>query len=163
MNLYEKTLQFLSIIINRLRIASLRFRGAKIGQSVKAYGRFSVYHPSNLEMGNRCTINENVLIYCREKVKVGDRVRISAGVQIHTGKLLIEKRERTHVAKPIIIEDNVWIAAGTIISAGVRIGKNSVVGANSVVIRDIEPDTMYAGNPARKIRNIGFADKPCVC
>jgi maltose O-acetyltransferase len=125
-----------------------------IGQNVKAYGRFIVINSSNLAIGNNSTLNEGVHINCRDKVTIGKGVRISTNVQIHTGKLIIDSYPRVHIKAPITIEDNVWIASGTIISAGVTIGKNSVVGSNSVVLNDIEENSFYAGNPAKKIRGL---------
>ena len=141
-------------VINKFRIYKLRFLGARIGKNVKSFGRFTVMNPSNLIIGFNSTLNEGVHINCRDKVLIGKYVRISTNVQLHTGKLIIDVYPRVHIKAPIIIEDNVWIASGTVISAGVKIGKNSVIGANSVVIRDVEENSFYAGNPARKIKEI---------
>ena len=58
-------------------------------------------------------------------------------------------------AKPIAIERNVWVAAGATIIGGVTVGENSVVAAGSVVTRDVPPNTLVGGNPARVIRAIG--------
>ncbi len=59
------------------------------------------------------------------------------------------------VARPIVIEKNVWIAAGATIIGGVTVGENSVVAAASVVTKDVPPNTLVAGNPASVIRTIG--------
>ena len=58
------------------------------------------------------------------------------------------------IGKPIVIEKNVWIAAGAIIIGGITVGENSVVAAGSVVTEDIPPNTLAGGNPARIIRSI---------
>jgi acetyltransferase-like isoleucine patch superfamily enzyme len=58
------------------------------------------------------------------------------------------------IARPIVIERNVWIAAGAIIIGGVTVGENAVVAAGSVVTKDVPPNTLVAGNPARVIRSI---------
>jgi len=58
------------------------------------------------------------------------------------------------VAKPIVIEDNVWLGGGAILLPGVRIGRNAVVGAGAVVTRSVPANTVVAGNPARVIREI---------
>ena len=138
--------------INKYRVYKLKFLGAKIGQNVKSFGRFTVINPANLVIGDNSTLNEGVHINCRDKVTIGKYVRLSSDVQIHTGKLMIDTFPRVHTKAPIIIEDNVWIASGTIISAGVKIAKNSVIGANSVVVKDVESNSFYAGNPAKKIK-----------
>jgi acetyltransferase-like isoleucine patch superfamily enzyme len=57
--------------------------------------------------------------------------------------------------KPIVIERNVWIAAGATIIGGVKVGENSVVAAGSVVTKDVPPNALVGGNPARVIRPIG--------
>jgi maltose O-acetyltransferase len=132
----------------------LKILGAKIGDNVKSFGRFTVMNEKNLEIGDNSTLNEGVHINCRDSVKIGKGVRISTNVQIHTGKLIIDSFPRIHTKAPIIIEDNVWIASGTVISAGVTIGKNSIVGANSVITKNVEADSFYAGNPAKKIQGL---------
>jgi acetyltransferase-like isoleucine patch superfamily enzyme len=58
------------------------------------------------------------------------------------------------IAKPIVIERNVWIAAGATLLGGVTVGENSVVAAGAVVTRNVPPDSFVAGNPARVIRSI---------
>ena len=140
--------------INKIRIYKLKFLGAKIGNNVKSYGRFTVMNAVNLTIGDNSTLNEGVHINCRDKVNIGKWVRISTNVQIHTGKLIINSFPRVHTKAPIIIEDNVWIASGCVISAGVKIGQNSVIGANSVILKDVEANSFYAGNPAKKIKVI---------
>jgi acetyltransferase-like isoleucine patch superfamily enzyme len=64
------------------------------------------------------------------------------------------QRRASVIAKPIVIERNVWIAAGATIIGGVTIGENSVVAAGSVVTKDVPPNTLVGGNPARVIRSI---------
>ena len=97
---------------------------------------------------NICRIN------CRNKVIIGKSVRLSTNTQIHTGKLNLNTDPRIHTSEAIIIKDNVWIASGVIISAGVTINENSVIGANSVIINDVEENSFYAGNPAKKIKDL---------
>ena len=139
---------------NKLRIMKLKILGAKIGGNVKSFGRFTVMNEKNLEIGDNSTLNEGVHINCRDKVIIGKGVRISTNVQIHTGKLIINSYPRVHTQEKIIIEDNVWIASGVVISAGVTIKKNSIIGANSVVTKNIEENSFYAGNPAKKIKEL---------
>ena len=127
-----------------MRIKRLKILSVKIADNVKSFGRFTVMNEKNLEIENNSTLNEGVHINCRDSVKIGKGVRISTNVQIHTGKLIMEANPRVYV----IIEDNVWIASGTIISAGVTIGKNSII------TKDVEANSFYAGNPAKKIKVI---------
>jgi len=142
------------IILNFFRINFLRLRGAKIANRVKIFGRVTVVSAHNLTIGAGSTLNEGVHFNCREKVVVGEGVRISTYVQIHSAKLLIDTCNRIHSSSPVTIQNNVWIAAGTVVSAGVVIGENSIVGANSVVIKSLGENGLYAGNPAVKIRDL---------
>jgi acetyltransferase-like isoleucine patch superfamily enzyme len=65
------------------------------------------------------------------------------------------RRRASVIAKPIVIERNVWIAAGATIIGGVTVGENSVVAAGSVATKNVPPNTLVGGNPARVIRSIG--------
>jgi maltose O-acetyltransferase len=82
---------------------------------------------------------------------------IGPGVQIYTAAHLLQAEARIkgwEVAKPIVIEDKVWLGGGAILLPGVRIGRNAVVGAGAVVSRSVPANTVVAGNPARVIREI---------
>jgi len=139
---------------NKLRIKKLKILGASIGRDVISYGRFSVVNAVNLKIGERTTINEDVHINCRDKVTIGKDVHISTNVQIHTGKLILEQNPRIHSKAPIIIKDNVWLATNVVILAGVTIGENTVIAASSVVSKDIPPNSLVMGIPARVKRKI---------
>jgi len=82
---------------------------------------------------------------------------IGPAVQIYTAAHLLQAEPRIQgweVAKPIVIEDNVWLGGGAILLPGVTIGRNAVVGAGAVVPRNVPANTVVAGNPARVIREI---------
>jgi maltose O-acetyltransferase len=145
---------------NKFRLMKIRMLGAKIGKNVRVFGKFTVIgNLSNLTIGANSTINEGVHLNLRDKITIGENVRLSSFVQLHTGRLTMSGVPRKHLKEPIVIEDNVWLASSVIISAGVKVGKNSVVGAGSVVIRSISEDCFYAGNPARKIRDLNVGGK----
>jgi maltose O-acetyltransferase len=79
------------------------------------------------------------------------------GVQIYTAAHLFQAEARIQgweVAKPIVIEENVWLGGGSILLPGVRIGRNAVVGAGAVVSRSVPANTVVVGNPARVIKKI---------
>lgn len=78
-------------------------------------------------------------------------------VQVYTAAHLIQAKARIEgweEAKPIVIEDNVWLGGGAILLPGIRIGRNAVVGAGSVISRDVPANTIVAGNPTKVIRVI---------
>lgn len=111
----------------------------------------------NIRVGRDVFINQNCTMYDLGGIDIGDDVMIGPNVSIITsGHPLEPARRRAFVtAKPIVIERNVWIAAGATIIGGVTIGENAVVAAGSVVTRDVPPNTLVGGNPARVIRSIG--------
>ena len=155
----EKLDYFLRMSIIYYYLTYLRFKGYNIPHTTRVRGYFTVIgNPSNLKMGNFCSINKGVFINCRDRVVIGNNVTLSPYVQIHTGMINIENYDlflrRKHAIKPVVIEDNVWIASSVIISPGVRIGKNSVIGAGSVVTRDIPPNSLAVGCPARVVKKL---------
>lgn len=156
--LISRIYNFITYKLNNLKYAVrriwLNFIGANIEKNVKISDNVVILNPVNLNIGENSTINHGVHINCRDKVIIGKDVRISTNVQIHSGRLIIDSYPRIHTKSPITIEDNVWIASGCVISAGVKIGQNSVIGANSVILKDVEQNSFYAGNPAKKIKDI---------
>ena len=94
-------------------------------------------------------------------VSIGDNVSLAGNVLIlaHSKPLLVHKKYFKSYTAPVIIENNVWITVGVIILAGVRIGEGSVVAAGSVVTRDIPPNSLAAGIPAKVIRKLHLEDE----
>jgi acetyltransferase-like isoleucine patch superfamily enzyme len=118
-------------------------------------GNFYVGNPRNVSIGRDCGINEGVFILGHSRVEIGNRVVLSARCMVlDAGLDLVNYASEPfppHVASFVRIEDGAWIGAGAIILPGVTIGHKSVVGAGSVVTRDVAPYTVVAGNPARLI------------
>ena len=131
--------------------------------------RFSLIPPFYATGGRETTvgrnvfINQNCTLYDLGGIDIGDDVMIGPNVSIITSGHPISPTERRNgvVAKPIVIERNVWIAAAAIIIGGVTIGENSVVAAGAVVTKDVPPNMLVGGNPAHIIRSIaGAEDRP---
>jgi acetyltransferase-like isoleucine patch superfamily enzyme len=110
----------------------------------------------DITVGRNVFINQNCTFYDLGGLDIADDVLIGPNVSLITSGHPIQPSERRAgvIAKPIVIERNVWIAAGAIIIGGVTIGENSVVAAGSVVTKDVSPNTLVGGNPARVIRSI---------
>lgn len=111
----------------------------------------------DINVGRNVFVNQNCTFYDLGGLDIADDVMVGPNVSIITsGHPIDPSRRRDYViAKPIVIERNVWIAANATIIGGVKVGENSVVAAGSVVTRDVPPNTLVAGNPASVIRSIG--------
>ena len=107
---------------------------------------------ASLTIGNNCGFSGTV-IGCFAKIIIGDNVRCGANTLI-TDSDWHPEDERSGKAAPIYIEDNVWLGVNTVVLKGVRIGKNSVIGAGSVVTKDIPENVIAAGNPCKVIRSL---------
>lgn len=110
-----------------------------------------------LTIGERCFINFNLTALDVAPITIGDDVQIGPGVQLLTPTHPVEpgpRRDKLEAAQPISIADNVWIGGGAVILPGVTVGENSVVGAGAVVTRDVPPNTVVVGNPARAVRTV---------
>lgn len=128
-----------------------------IGQNSIIESPFHCVYGQNIHIGDHVYLNVQCTILDCNQVHIGHHVMVGPAVQIYTAAHLLQAEGRIRgleVAKPIVIEDNVWIGGGAILLPGVRIGRNAVVGAGAVVPRHVPPNTVVAGNPATVIREI---------
>jgi acetyltransferase-like isoleucine patch superfamily enzyme len=118
-------------------------------------GKVNYYNPKKIYIGGHCSINIGVFFNVSSKLLIGNNVTISANVFITTTGLdLTHFPNKVHFSQDTFIEDDVWIGAGSIILPGVTLKKGSVIGAGSIVTKDTEEFSVYAGNPAKKIRHL---------
>ncbi len=116
-------------------------------------GRINYYNPSKIYIGGNCSINNGVFFNVSSKLVIGNNVTISANVFITTTGLdLTQLPNKLHFSEDIVIEDDVWIGASSVILPGVTLKRGSVIGAGSIVTKSTQEFCVYAGNPARKIR-----------
>lgn len=116
----------------------------------------------NIEVGKNFFANYNCTILDVAKVKIGDNCQMAPNVAIYTAGHPIHPATRNSLyeyGKPVTIGDNVWIGGNTVLCPGVRVGSNVVIGAGSVVTKDLPDWCIAAGNPCRIIRKITDADK----
>lgn len=125
--------------------------GAKIGKHVHIYNTARIYFPWNLEIGDWSAIGEHALVYNLGKVKIGKDVTISQRVHLCAGTHDHNDPLMPLLTQPIEICDSAWIAADAFVGPCVIVGQGAVVGARAVVVRNISPLEISAGNPARKI------------
>ena len=115
---------------------------------------------TNIEIGKGSYINFNCNFVDDVKIKIGERVMFGPAVTIATvGHPINPKLRKYMFGLPVTIEDDCWIGAGAIICPGVTIGKNSVIGAGSVVVKDIPENSVAVGNPCKVIRQIDEHDE----
>ena len=134
----------------------------KIGEKCNILPPFKCDYGFHIEVGENFFANYNFIVLDGNSVRIGDNVWIAPNVGIYAAGHPLDVEDRIggeEYAFPVTIGDNVWIGGGVTIIGGVTIGRNAVVAAGSVVIRDVPPDTLVAGNPARVIRKLGPADK----
>ncbi len=138
----------------------LRQLFGKGGETVWMQPPFFCDYGWNIELGERVFFNFNCIVLDVCPVKIGDYTLFGPGVQILTPMhpLEAELRRKQEFGKPIQIGSDVWVGAGALILPGVRIGSKTVIGAGSVVTRDIPDEVFAAGNPCRVIRPLSTAD-----
>lgn len=158
-----ETLMYLILLLPRYRTINyikkifLYLLGAKIGNGVVFYPGVWIFPGRNLFIGNDVDLAKDVLITTSGGVHIGDRVLIGYRTQIISADHTIppiglpfpisgDKLDK------VVIENDVWIGANCIITPGVRIGEGAVVAAGSVVTKDVEPNAIVGGVPAKLIK-----------
>ena len=126
------------------------------GESVWMQPPFCCDYGSNILLGERVFFNFNCVVLDVCRVTIGDYTLFGPAVQVYTAThpMNAELRRKQEFARPIEIGSDVWVGGGAILCPGVRIGSRSVIGAGSVVTRDIPEGVFAAGNPCRVIREI---------
>ena len=126
------------------------------GDSVWMQPPFYCDYGSNIELGQRVFFNFNCVVLDVCKVRIGDFTLFGPAVQIYTPLHPFDPqlRRTQEYGKPIDIGVDVWVGGGAIILPGVRVGDRAVIGAGSVVTRDVPDGVFAAGNPCRVIRQL---------
>lgn len=180
----NKTIKSFELLISFIRVLviKLRFPNVKIGFDTKIEGNCKIFCDkssevkivgSHISFGSFIIANDNgkiliedsfigrnCIISAKEQISIGKNCQIAEMVVIRDQNhkfenLNIPIKDQGFDTAPIIIENNVWIAAKATILKGVTIRKNSVVGAHSLVNSNIDSNSVYAGIPAKKIKDIG--------
>lgn len=137
--------RFWSIFLKRMGKGSTIWSGCKI------------LSPQNVEIGDYTFINENCILSGHANLKIGNFVMIGPNCLISTSDHRYSEYQKPMrlqglILAPIIIEDDVWLGANVVILPGVRVKRGSIVGANSVVTKDVDAFTIVGGVPAKLIK-----------
>jgi putative colanic acid biosynthesis acetyltransferase WcaF len=108
--------------------------------------------PWNLTMGKNSCLGDGAIVYCLGKVEIGERVSISQNVHICAGSHDFNKKDMPLLRPPITIEDDVWLAADSFVGPNVIVHEGAILGARGVAMKNLDPWTIYSGNPAVIIR-----------
>lgn len=126
------------------------FKG-NIGEGSMVRQGVHIIMGDHMKIGSHVSIMYNFVCMSRGGVVIEDNVSIAANTQILTNNH-DEQEHRILLCKPVTIKKNAWIGAGVTILPGVTIGENAIVGAASVVTKDVPPNAVVVGNPARILR-----------
>jgi maltose O-acetyltransferase len=128
---------------------------SSLGENVWIQPPFYCDYGYNIKLGDKVFFNFNCVVLDVAQVTIGDRTLIGPNVQIYTATHPLDHQQRAsglEFAKPISIGKDVWIGGSAIICPGVTIGDRSVIGAGSVITKDIPANVLAAGNPCKVIR-----------
>lgn len=130
---------------------------ADVGEGTDIRPPLRVDYGRHISIGSRTFVNFGLVALDVAAITIGDDVQIGSNVQLLTPMHPLPadaRRDKWESAEPIRIGDNAWLGSGVIVLPGVEIGTNTVVGAGSVVIRDLPAGVLATGNPARVVRDL---------
>ncbi len=134
------------------RVALLKLFGAKLPWTSDVLPSCRIWQPWNLEMGAYACLSADVDCYTVDRIVIGEQATVSQGVRLCTASHDISSPIMELTFKPIVIGPRAWVAGWSIILPGVTVGEGAVVGAGSVVTRDVEPWIVVGGNPAKFLK-----------
>ena len=130
----------------------LRIFGAKVGNGVIIRPTVRVTYPWKVSIGDHAWIGDDVVLYSLGEIEIGQHAVISQRSYICTGGHDYQKQSFDIYAKKIIIEPEAWVATDVFVAPGVTIGHGAVIGARSSVFKDMPPEMICIGNPAKPIK-----------
>ncbi|NLG55107.1 MAG: sugar O-acetyltransferase [Rhodococcus sp.] len=140
------------------RAAILRSLLGGFGEGSWIMPRFTCDYGSNIRIGTNSFLNYDAILLDCAEITIGNDVSIGPRTQLLTALHPMDdhemRRTRWETAAPVAIGNNVWLGAGVLVCPGVSIGDDTVIGAGSVVTRDVPARVFAAGNPCRVIRNL---------
>ena len=130
----------------------LRLFGAKISKTAVVYSSAKVFYPANLVMKDYSCLASGVKCYNVAPIVIGANTTVSQDASLCTASHDITDPHHALITAPIVLEDLVWVAAEAFVGMGVTVHEGAVIGARAVVVKDVDPWTVVAGNPAKFIK-----------
>ncbi len=137
---------------NSWRLFVLRCFGARLHPKAHVYSSAKIWAPWNLEMGAYSCLASHVDCYNTALVKIGAHSTVSQKSYLCTSSHNVTDTSHSLITAPVLIEDQVWVAADSFVGMGVTIGQGAVVGARACVFKDVACWTIVGGNPARVLK-----------
>lgn len=137
---------------SKLLVVLLRLFGSRIGRDVRIKPFVNIKYPWKLTIGDHCWIGEHCWIDNLAEVYLGKNVCLSQGAMILTGNHNYRKATFDLITRSVRIGDGAWIGCRAVVCPGVEVASHAVLTVGSVASKDLEPYSVYRGNPAKKIR-----------
>lgn len=133
---------------SNIKVCILRSFGAKVGNGVYIKPQVNIHLPWKLEIGDHAWLGEEAFLLNFEFMKIGAHACISQRAFLCGGNHDFRNSAMRYRNGPIIVEEGAWVGAQVFIAPGVTVGKESVISAGSVLLKDSQPGRIYSGNPA---------------
>ena len=148
--------------MHRWRMFLVRLFGGQTTRTGSLYPSARIWSPVNFEMGDKACVGPDAKIYSMAKITLEPYALVSQGAHVCAGTHDIEDPNFQLQARPIVIGARAWIAAEAFVGPGVTVGRGAVLGARACAFRDLDPWTVYVGNPAKPLRarRVRFPDCP---
>jgi len=131
----------------------LRLFGADIGKRAAIRSSVQITYPWKVKIGDHTWIGDDCVLYSLGQITIGSNVAVAHKVYFNTGGHDYTKKTFDIFAKPIIIEDECWITNDVFIGPGITIGKGTIIGARSTVLRSMPPGKVCFGSPAQPVKD----------
>lgn len=138
----------------------LRLFGAKVGAGARVHASVSIWLPANLDLGASALIGPGARLYNQGHIAIGERTVISQRAHICASTHDIRDPDFQLVCRPVRIGARCWVAAEAFVGPGVTMGDGAVLGARGALFDDAEAGGVYAGNPARFVKERGLRSDP---
>jgi putative colanic acid biosynthesis acetyltransferase WcaF len=134
----------------------LRLFGAEIGKNVKIRSTVKITYPWKVKIGDYTWVGDDCVLYSLGDITIGSHVAIAHKVYFNTGGHEYGRKTFDIFFRPVVIEDECWITNDVYVAPGVTIGRGTIIGARSSVLKDLPPGKICVGTPAHPIKDRPF-------